>query len=149
VDIHGISQKGDDIPETLVCQVASLLGVNLTPSDIDYSYWVNIQSNKNASPVQPILKVRFLRYNLVCEFLAARRAKKNFSTKDLGCNENRTIYINESLSAYNRRLYSAAKELKKQGKLKYLWVRNGTIFVRKEDGGRKITLRCEADLETL
>ncbi|XP_046389314.1 uncharacterized protein LOC124158171 [Ischnura elegans] len=149
MDIHGISQKRDEKPETIVCQMASVLGVSLTPSDIDYCYWVSVRSNKNAPSVQHLLKVRFLRHNLVCEFLAARRARKNLSAKDLGCDGNRTIYIDEALSTFNRRLYSAARELKKQGKLKYLWIRNGSIFVRKEDGGRRITIRCEADLETL
>jgi hypothetical protein len=95
--------------------------------------------------------VRFTRSTLVREILEARRVKRNVSTADIGWSDppNYSIYVNESLTAHNRKLYSKARDLKKSGKLKYLWVRGGKIFGRKEDGSERFVLRTEEDLINL
>ncbi|KAG8239263.1 hypothetical protein J437_LFUL010653 [Ladona fulva] len=50
-----------------------------------------------------------------------------------------------ALSKLNRKLYRMAKDLKKKGKTKYLWVRGGRIYVRKCDGGDRICVVCLDD----
>ena len=73
---------------------------------------------------------------VVCKFssrkhkIAVLKAKK--SKRDLKLNDN-IIFINEHLSPENRKLFAAASEKKRELHYKYLWTRNGTIYIRKSD----------------
>ena len=43
------------------------------------------------------------------------------------------IYINEHLSPSNRELFALSMQKKRFEEFKYLWVRNGNIYLRKND----------------
>jgi hypothetical protein len=86
--------------------------------------------------------------------LNARRSKRHFTLRDIGDigqgdDESRNVYINESLTPFNRKLYAKARNLKSEKKVKYLWVRDGNIYVRKTDGSDRITIRNEVTLKEL
>lgn len=61
---------------------------------------------------------------------------KYFSSLSLGILPGKIFYINERLTQYYSDLYKRAKELKKMGKIKQVWVDNGRILVRKDDVSR-------------
>ncbi|XP_046389374.1 uncharacterized protein LOC124158230 [Ischnura elegans] len=150
LEIHGIPFKSGEVLETLVCQVGLGLGVKLEASDVDYAYRLKARPNlPNNRP--PSIRVRFMRSNSAREILEARKAKRSFSTRDIGLSDspNYPIYVNESLSALNRKVYAKARELKKNGKLKCLWIRGGKIFARECDGSELLLLRTEGDLHAL
>lgn len=67
---------------------------------------------------------------------------RDFSTTDINLTAKpaEPIYINESLSYSRRQLFNAARELKKEKKFKFLWVRNGRILLRAEEGAKAIVI---------
>uniref|UniRef100_A0A2A4K1S6 FP protein C-terminal domain-containing protein n=1 Tax=Heliothis virescens TaxID=7102 RepID=A0A2A4K1S6_HELVI len=51
------------------------------------------------------------------------------------------IYVTEHLSPNNKSLHAAARVKAKEMHYKYVWVRNGKIFVRKNDGSEYILIK--------
>lgn len=51
---------------------------------------------------------------------------------------NRLIYINDHLIRSNEFLFKKARDLKRDNKIKFAWVKNGKVFIRKTDTSRVI-----------
>ena len=58
--------------------------------------------------------------------------KLNTSLLGMG-GDKQNIYLSEHLSPGNRKLHAEARLFKKDNNFKYIWVRNGRIFLRKSD----------------
>jgi hypothetical protein len=83
------------------------------------------------------------------ELLARRRAKKDFSTRHLNLTTDKPIFVNESLTPTRRKLLGMTRDLRKKKNYKFVWVRGGKIFLRKDEQGPISVIRCQADLESL
>ncbi|CAB3229221.1 unnamed protein product [Arctia plantaginis] len=59
------------------------------------------------------------------------------------------IYVVESLTNKNRKLYSMARETAKTLDYKYCWNKSGNIYMRKNDGDTRLVIRKESDLTIL
>lgn len=59
------------------------------------------------------------------------------------------IYINESLTKENKQLLFKTKEKARDASYKYVWSKEGKIFVRKNDNSRVHRIKNEHDLVTL
>jgi hypothetical protein len=149
VEIHGIPILNGEVPSAIVCKIGLALGIRIEAIDIESSY--RIGKVRQNSLNNPPLVVKFARINLADEFVKSRRVKRNLSLSDLdlGISSDKQVYVNESLSPHYRKLFNLAKDLKRNGKLKYLWVRGGRLYARKSDGGEKYIIRNENDIENL
>ncbi|XP_046409278.1 uncharacterized protein LOC124174228 [Ischnura elegans] len=148
IEIHGVPAKDGEVVSALVSQVGLAIGIKVDQQLIDYAYRVRYNPAGDASRPPPII-VRFLRYTNAEEFLDARRVKRNLYTKDLGWNDlpSRPIYVNCRLTSTNRELFSKARELKRQGKIKFIWLRNGKIYAREREGSERVLIRSMCDIE--
>nr|CAH7763364.1 unnamed protein product [Callosobruchus chinensis] len=63
-------------------------------------------------------------------------------------NSTSRIYINEDLSREVRDVFKYARELKKEG-FKYVWCKNGQVYVRKKEGGAVVRVYSHADVNVL
>ena len=63
--------------------------------------------------------------------------------------KNQSIYINDHLSRFNRGLFAAASDAKRKLQFKYLWVKNGQIFMRLNDRSPLIKICKEVDIANL
>lgn len=62
------------------------------------------------------------------------RAKKGLTTADIQIDgDAKQIYISEHLTLTNKHLYLQARNKAKTSEYQYSWVRDGKIFVRKND----------------
>ena len=61
------------------------------------------------------------------------RIDANIINQDNPDTNNKFIYINDQLTAYNRRLLWTAKTKAKECNWKFTWVRNGSICARKNE----------------
>ncbi|KAF9421020.1 hypothetical protein HW555_003003 [Spodoptera exigua] len=59
------------------------------------------------------------------------------------------VYVTEHLSPTNRALHAAARIKAKENGYKYVWVRNGKIFVRKAEGTESIQIKCKNTLSKI
>lgn len=74
--------------------------------------------------------------------------KLNTSHIGLSC-EKKPIYVIEHLSPSNKALHAAARLRAKEKKYKYVWIRNGKIFVRKADHSDFIMIKDTSSLEKI
>ncbi|KAL4721721.1 hypothetical protein ACJJTC_001702, partial [Scirpophaga incertulas] len=56
------------------------------------------------------------------------------------------IYINEHLTPYNKQLLKKCKEIAMKKEYKYVWTKNGRIYIRKNDTSPAIQIHEEEDL---
>ena len=140
LEIKGIPPGVNESVDDLVCKVGKALRLLLTENDISSAYRKHKPAERLGHP--PIV-VRFVHQRTKEAILEKRRLKRNLSTKDIGSMVNgaSNIYINDYLTPYYKKLYYEANLLKRAGKIKYLWVRNGNVLLRKEDGSRIINLK--------
>ncbi|XP_026314738.1 uncharacterized protein LOC113226357 [Hyposmocoma kahamanoa] len=92
------------------------------------------------------------------EFLAAAvnynrskiRKEEKLNTSDIGITgEKKPIFIAEHLSPANKALHAAARSRARERNYKYVWVRNGKIFVRKDDHSDYILVKDMSSLKKL
>ena len=150
LEITGVPEpgRGENIQVT-VQLVCSALGVKLDTSMINSCYRLRSGNIRNTSKII----VSFTKKCYKDEILKCRKIKTDFTTNNLDNSlkqlvpDSNIIYINEFLTAYNKKLYLKAKEFKNKNNMKYLWVKNGNIFMRKSDNSKIIIISNEYDLK--
>lgn len=145
IEIHGMPVENNNVLEA-VKSVGKALNMNIEESMIDACHTLKKRPNVTGPP--PIV-VKFVRRMDAEEMLAKRRQKKQLSTRHMDLPSDMPVYINESLSPARRRLLAMAREARKQQHYKWIWVRGGKIFMKKEDEGQVIPIRTQADLGRL
>lgn len=61
----------------------------------------------------------------------------------------RNIYINEMLCSANKKLLFDTKIFAKNNNFKYVWVRDGMIFIRKSDNQKYFVIKDFTDLNKI
>ncbi|XP_046383913.1 uncharacterized protein LOC124154308 [Ischnura elegans] len=150
VEIRGIPTSDVEVVDSLVIATGLSLGLKVDISDIDYAFRVGSRSVDHSSRA---ILVRFTRSRVAEEFVQLRKRKRNLYLKDLDVPHlkpyslNPLIYVNESLTPLNRKLHSIARSLRKEGKIKFVWIRNGKVYVRKSEGADRVQVNTEEDLQ--
>lgn len=136
IEIQGVPrQANEDLLQT-VCNIASALDAPITRESITAAYRIQRRTGNLHDP--PAIVVRLQQQSAKEMVLAKRRVKRNFSTSDIGlAGATGAIYVNEALTPYFKKVYYEANKLKKSQRIKFLWVRNGSIFIRKAEGEPK------------
>lgn len=92
------------------------------------------------SQLPPSILVRFHSKEKRDEIMAKKKSKRDLTTSVLNISaensRNVNIYINEVLTRRNRYLFKMARDLKRNGKVKFAWFRDGRLLVRKTEKGR-------------
>ncbi|CAG9114232.1 unnamed protein product [Plutella xylostella] len=102
-----------------------------------------------AAEPRPVV-ARLLRNNKRDEILHASKVRRNLSTGDIGLGGTaRKVYFNERLTKVNRHLFREARNRSKQSGYKFCWVKNGSIYVRREDQKYPKLIRNTNDLEQI
>ena len=145
LEIRGVPYKNDENLMDLLKQMGNAVNFDFNVNMIDkcFRYKVNNQPGG--------IVVRFVRKIDLDKLLELRKKKKNFNSRDIGFMEGNAtvIYFNESLTQARRKLLNAAKVVKREKHYTFLWVRNGRIFMRKNEGDPAVEIRAEEDLEKL
>lgn len=147
VEIHGVPMEPNEDAVEVVKEVGKALDMVINESMIDACHRLGRRPGPNNSP--PAIIVKFVRRLDKEEFMKRRRVKRNLSTRHMNLKMDQPVYVNEALSQGRRRLLGAAREVKREKKWKYLWVRGGKIFLRKEEGSTVVQVTCQADLDRL
>lgn len=138
VVITGIHDKAITSLES-VKRICSVIKVPIEENDIDDIYPVHSKDNK------PRLIVKFARALKKKEVMKGIKAKKSIYINELGFNYdtqgNTQVFLNEHLSWKNQQLWAEAKKLRAQGVLKYVWINNGDVLYRCEEGAKAEVLK--------
>lgn len=81
------------------------------------------------------------------EFYSRYLRSRSLSLSEIGFSVNKRIFINENLGPDLRNLRSKALQLKKDGKLRGVFSRNGILYVKKVGDDKEIVVSTENDLK--
>lgn len=132
MELNGIPEAKNENVIEVIKSVGTALGMNITEEMIDACHRLGAKQDRK---VRGII-VKFTRRTIKGNMLHKRKVKRNFNTHDLGFKDLQAdvVYINESLSPARRKILNAARALKREKGYSYVWVRNGRIFLRKNEG---------------
>uniref|UniRef100_T1HTD6 PHD domain-containing protein n=2 Tax=Rhodnius prolixus TaxID=13249 RepID=T1HTD6_RHOPR len=144
VEIHNIPFVQGENTGDLLDKIGIALDVDV--GEVDFVYRAKPTPSTIDPPRPPPIIASFLRRSTCDNLVARRKVKRDFSTRHIGWDvqENHIIYINESLTPYFKKLYGAARAAKKLNIIKYVWVKNGRVLIRKTDGAPVISV-CHSD----
>lgn len=115
----------------IIINIAAVLGVNIVEAEIDDIWRVGIDKKK--------IKVIFLRSIVKREIIKRMRARKKFSTLDIGGKVDKQIYLNEELGAGAAEIWKKARQLKKDKVIAKCFTSGGRVFfVEKEPDKPKL-----------
>lgn len=131
-----------------VLAIANKVNVAMTAADIEHV--TRVQPFKKI-PGRPKTIIAKLKTRLLRDFiLSGVRKNKGMTTADIGLlGDSKDIYINEHLTAANKLIYKNARDKAKACKYQYVWVRDGKIFLRKDENSGSLVIKDLADLDEI
>ena len=130
--------------ETLIINALnSLEGLEnpIRHEDVDISHPLKSKRKDN----KPVHVVRFISRKTKFSVLAAKKLEANRLFKF----RNKDVFINEHLSPTNRELFADAAVKKSNLNYKFLWTKNGTVHLRKNENCPVAIIKRKEDLEKL
>lgn len=149
VEIHGVPYEKEENILNLLGKMSEVISFNFKEEMIGNCFRYKFN---NMDPAKPTgIVVRFLRKLDKIKFIDCRRKKRNLNSRDLGFQggDGRVVYVNDRLTRERRNLLMAARDVKKAKNYTFLWVRNGRIFLRKNEGDRYVIVNDVSDLDKL
>lgn len=156
IEIHGLPVKANEDVVQLVADIGRALDVPIKPEDVNLARRIPMRAEGAAAssaavPIHrpPPIMVHLVRRATRDSLLSRRKVVRDFTTRRLGWQDNEapTVYINEALSQNNKKLYALANNLRKSNRIKFLWVREGRVYIRKKEGQMAILLKSHEQLE--
>lgn len=147
VDIVGIPERKNENILEVVRNISTALGLPSAVNDVNNCFRCHF-STKNDKP-RPI-SVAFRSKMIKAEFVNAYKRKKGLSAVEVGFTEPDTsIFINDALTAYNRKLFYMAKQFCKTKEFKYCWIQDSRILIRQNDRSKILRISSEEDLAVI
>ena len=149
LEIRGIPLQLRENTNELVREIGSMIGINIYESDIDTSHRLPV---RRSAKYPPSIIVKFVRRDLRDEVFKQKKKLKDFTTRnipDLSRLPQSRIFIVESLTKASKNLYKNSQKVKKDLDYKFLWTRQGKIFLRKDEDSTPIRISCQQDLDNI
>lgn len=145
LEIHGIPVDNNENVLQVVKEVGRALDMDISDTMVDACHRLGNKQNNNP----PGIIVKFVRRIDKEEFIRRRRVKRTLSTRHINRPDDRPIYVNESLTPARRRLLAMARTARNEKNYKFLWVRNGKIYLRKEENAPVKHVTNQEDISKL
>lgn len=143
LEIQGIPEKTGENLITVMETIGIYLNFPIDVNHIDAIH--RVASRYSGAPRNIIVKFtsRRVKENLLAAYKSLRLTNKTKSGLKIdGISD--VLYMNEHLTQSNKLLYKEARKSAKEKSYKYVWVKNGRIFLRKDDRSR-ITVVTDLD----
>ncbi|CAH1646776.1 unnamed protein product [Spodoptera littoralis] len=139
---------------SIVTQLGRVVNCNIKEQDIMHCSRIAKANTTRARPRSIVAQLATPRIR--DHMLASvNKYNKNNPQNKLNCShlgfagEKFPVYVAEHLSPANRALHAATRIKAKEMNYKYVWIRNGKIFVRKTEGSDYILIRSVNGLEKI
>lgn len=150
VEIQGIDEKPSENLLDVVQKIGDYIDFNVVPEKVQHIHRIQSKNPKNKTK-SIILQFSNRKYKE--DFLAA--AKRKRMRRDDGSPRmqiaglSEGFYINEHLTLSNKILFRETRTVAKNKQYKYTWVKDGMIFVRRDDTSRIIHIKSIDVLKNL
>lgn len=148
LEIQGVPQKDNENLFEILQKIGSTIQCNINPSDINAVHRV-AQLNAHSPHPRNII-VSFISRCKRNEILAAAKvARRSNNSVNRGLAVPQIadqVFINEHLTLFKKSLMYKARQEVRSKNYKYLWVKNGNIYCRKDDRSHVLSIRQCADI---
>ncbi|KAJ8724819.1 hypothetical protein PYW07_017444 [Mythimna separata] len=154
IEINGIPEhKSENLANTLI-NLSAAIGSPLNDKDILQITRIAKLNKDSDRPRSVIAKLQSPRQRDTILAAVVNYNKKNpqdkLSSHHLGIAGHRApVFVSEHLSPANKQLHAATRKLAKETSYKFVWIRNGRIFVRKDVDHDSIYIRNADTLKRL
>ncbi|KAI5637835.1 hypothetical protein NE865_09490 [Phthorimaea operculella] len=151
VELTGLPEQSNENLPHIVATLASKLGVQLDPRDVDDIRRVGVKGGKDGKDERPRPVIITLTRRAIRDtLLTAARSRRGLTTDkiEVACTP-RKIFLNEHLIKENRILFSKARAVGKDLRFKFVWTNNGNIFMRRSETSSILKVSSETVLQRL
>jgi regulator of replication initiation timing len=146
IEISGVPALQDEDLNDVLHLLFQEVRFESTPSTVTDVYRLK-ESNKSGLP-GPII-VSFNNNSEKAGFLRESK-KRQLTSSFLSSNHRqRPVYVNDHMTRLNKYLFFLARNMRRQGHIKYTWFDNGRVLVKVADGSPSIVIECPKTLENL
>ena len=146
LEISGVPLSEDYTTNDIVIAVGKAINVSVKEEDISTSH--PLPSYNSDAP--PKIIVKFTRRDVRNVYYGSRRnlikIKAN-ELPDLGVTDRVNVYISESLTPFQTKLFGEVNKVKKRLRWKHIWIQNGRIFVKEAERTKPVHIDSYKDLE--
>lgn len=146
LEIIGVSEKKDENLYDIAKNIAKTVDFDIAEQTIEFIHRVQTR-NSEGKPKNIIMK--FTSRKIKEDFIIAAKSKRKANGgQSLKFRDDR-IFINEHLTNENKMLFAKSRQFAKGNHYKFVWVRNGHIFLRKDERTKIILVENEETFSKL
>lgn len=151
VEIRGVPEsRGEDV-KAIVERIAEVIGCGeIREGDVQVAHRVFSRRSSGPKPIVAHLASRYMKNTWIAKYKQYKGSKN--STHILASElhntfENTPVYLYEHITTKRKVLLSDTRAFAKQANLKYVWTKEGVIFVREEDRAKVYKITTAKQLE--
>lgn len=155
VKFVGVPPTDNENLQGIFASIAAFLGFD-TSNPTNLPSLVRLSSRDPVSGMlspSPVIIVKFVAIHIKERFyglyLNKLKRKENLNTSDLGLSFQKRIIIGENLTSHNMKIFAAASNFKRDGKLAQVYTVSGLVHVKLQRGTKPYILKHLHELETL
>uniref|UniRef100_A0A2A4IUX2 FP protein C-terminal domain-containing protein n=1 Tax=Heliothis virescens TaxID=7102 RepID=A0A2A4IUX2_HELVI len=146
IELNGIPENQAENLITTVIQLGKTISCDIQAGDITSVTRVKKLDSQSSRPRSIIVKLKNSRKRdevlaSVTKFNRTNSADK-LNTRHLGYAGTKSpVFVSEHLSPLNKSIHAQARKVAREKGYKYVWVRDGRVLVRKDDGARAVHIK--------
>ncbi|XP_008479185.1 spindle pole body component 110-like [Diaphorina citri] len=148
IQIDGVPKQPNENLKEIVKTIGNKIDVPIKEEDIDAIHRIPTRSTNNPEPIVVQFLTRQMKEGVIQKAKSAR-----LSTNDINVHVpiglDRPIYVNDHLTRQRKEIMFQARQMKTERNYKFLWTRNGKIFIRKDERSVVINLNTKEDLKKI
>lgn len=152
IELQCVPENKNENVYNIVTQLARVVNCEISERDVLHCTRIAKANQSSSRPRSILLQLASPR---IRDRLLAATIKYNQANpqEKLNCSHlgyagpKSPVFVAEHLSPTNRALHAATRIKAKEKNYRYVWVRNGKIFVRKTDGAEYIQIRNKSSLD--
>lgn len=151
IEIVGVPEKSDENLIQILVQIATYINATISADDIEFITRVQSHHSHPGRPRRIIakLKCRRAKEEIIGKFKKENKAK-GITSRDLGFDENSSkVFINEHLTIANKMLLNNCKQRAQELNVKFIWVKNCSIFMRLNETSPPVQIHSDEDIKKL
>lgn len=149
IEIVGIPEKPDEDLTQLLLKISTSINANIASEDIEFITRVQPLQSQAGKPKRIIAKLKNRRAKdcIIANFRKINKSK-GITSNDLGFEGNSTkVFINEHLTIANKILLNNCRKRAKELDIKFVWVKNCSVYMRCHEKSPSAAITSEEDLE--
>lgn len=149
LDIQGVPEKQGENLLIVVQKIGEHLKCPIPSQDIDVVFRAKSRNPDNPRPIIVKLLHKKRRDDILAAAKTMRMESDNSAPGLKIENISNRMFINEHLTSLTKTVLKSAKDAAKTKNYKYVWVRDGCVFVRKDDHSRIIRVFSLDDVKKM